>query len=122
MSIGAIPSGGGVEAAIRCARDMVTVAAAGAPGWQIRAGIHIGSVVGGIVGRTKFTFDLWGDTVNVAARLSGLGGGCTLHLSREAFARVADQRTVRPIGKVALKGKGEVEVYCHVLAPSIQGN
>ncbi|ACA16031.1 adenylate/guanylate cyclase [Methylobacterium sp. 4-46] len=111
-----------VEAAIRCASDMVAVAAAGAPGWRLRAGIHIGSVVGGIVGRTKFTFDLWGDTVNVAARLSGLGGGCTLHLSREAFARLADQRAVRPIGNVMLKGKGEIEVYCRVLTSSDEGN
>ncbi|QGY01543.1 adenylate/guanylate cyclase domain-containing response regulator [Methylobacterium mesophilicum SR1.6/6] len=108
-----------VEAAIRCASDMVGVAAAGAPGWRIRAGIHIGSVVGGIVGRTKYTFDLWGDTVNVAARLSGLGDGCTLHLSREAFARLAEPRSVKPIGQVALRGKGEIDVYCYPLAGQV---
>jgi len=105
-----------VSAAIRCAADMVAIAAAGEPGWRIRGGIHIGPVVGGIVGRTKFTFDLWGDTVNVAARLAGLGDGCALHLSREAFDRLADPRDVRPIGAVTLKGKGAVDVYCHALA------
>jgi adenylate cyclase len=106
-----------VAAAIRCAADMVAVAASGEPGWRIRAGIHIGPVVGGIVGRTKFTFDLWGDTVNVAARLAGLGDGCALHLSEEAFARLSDRQAVRPIGRVELKGKGSVEVYCHALVP-----
>mgnify|MGYP005991060263 FL=1 len=105
-----------VSAAIRCAADMVAIAAAGEPGWRIRGGIHIGPVVGGIVGRTKFTFDLWGDTVNVAARLAGLGDGCAQHLSREAFDRLADPRDVRPIGAVTLKGKGAVDVYCHALA------
>ena len=104
-----------VEGAIGCAADMVAIAATGAPGWRIRAGINIGPVVGGIVGRTKFTFDLWGDTVNVAARLSGLGDGCTLHLSEDAYARLADPRRATPIGQVMLKGKGDVAVYCHAL-------
>ncbi|AWN41281.1 adenylate/guanylate cyclase domain-containing protein [Methylobacterium durans] len=101
-----------VTAAVRCARDMVAIAGDGSAGWRIRAGIHIGSVVGGIVGRTKFTFDLWGDTVNVAARLCALGDGCAVHLSKEASARVHDASPIRPVGKVFLKGKGECEIYC----------
>jgi class 3 adenylate cyclase len=104
-----------VTAAVRCARDMVAIAGDGPTGWRIRAGIHIGSVVGGIVGRSKFTFDLWGDTVNVAARLCALGDGCAVHLSEEASTRVRDGGAIRPVGKVALKGKGECEVYCCTL-------
>ena len=104
-----------VTAAVRCARDMVAIAGDGPTGWRIRAGIHIGSVVGGIVGRSKFTFDLWGDTVNVAARLCALGDGCAVHLSEEASTRVQDGGAIRPVGKVALKGKGECEVYCCAL-------
>lgn len=101
-----------VTAAIRCAQDMVSIAGDGSTGWRIRAGIHIGAVVGGIVGRSKFTFDLWGDTVNVAARLCSLGDGCSVHLSEEASARVHDGSAIHHIGKVSLKGKGEIEVYC----------
>ena len=52
-----------VMAALLCACDMAAVARTGAKQWQIRAGIHIGPVVSGVVGRTKFSFDLWGDIV-----------------------------------------------------------
>jgi class 3 adenylate cyclase/CheY-like chemotaxis protein len=100
-----------VMAAVRCARDMASVAYAGSSGWRIRAGIHIGPVVGGVVGRTKFSFDLWGDTVNVAARLSALGSEGAIHLSADAFERVRDRCIVLAVGRFPLKGKGEVEVY-----------
>ncbi|MCJ2077104.1 response regulator [Methylobacterium sp. E-016] len=112
-----------VTAAVDCVRDMVPLARDGSTPWRIRAGIHVGPVVGGVVGQTKFTFDLWGDTVNVAARLCALGDGCAVHLSGEAAARVRDGSAIHPIGKVFLKGKGEHEVHCcafaqgHVPAP-----
>jgi len=55
-------------------RDDGSRAARRNPGnWQLRIGIHIGPVVAGVIGHTKFNFDLWGDTVNVAARLSQFG-------------------------------------------------
>jgi class 3 adenylate cyclase len=100
-----------VMAAIRCCRDMADAAHSEANGWRIRAGIHIGPVVGGVVGRTKFSFDLWGDTVNVAARLSAIGDDGAVHLSADAFERVRGRLTVRTVGRVPLKGKGELEVY-----------
>jgi class 3 adenylate cyclase len=100
-----------VMAAIRCCSDMADAARSGANGWRIRAGIHIGPVVGGVVGRTKFSFDLWGDTVNVAARLSSIGDEDTVHLSADAFQRVRGRCTVRAAGQVSVKGKGEIEVY-----------
>jgi class 3 adenylate cyclase len=66
-------------------------------------------------GADQIRFDLWGDTVNVAARLSGLGDAWTLHLTREAFACLSDLRSVTPIGRVMLEGNGEVEVCCRAL-------
>jgi class 3 adenylate cyclase len=68
-------------------------------------------VVAGVVGRTKFNFDLWGDTVNVAARLSAIGEEDAVHLSADAFERVRGRCTVRTVGRILLKGKGEIEVY-----------
>jgi adenylate cyclase len=100
-----------VMAAVRCACDMASAAHADSSGWRIRAGIHIGPVVGGVVGRTKFSYDLWGDTVNVAARLSALGSEVAIYLSADAFARVRDRCRVRAVGPVPLKGKGELVVY-----------
>ena len=107
-----LPHADPVTASVQCARDMVSIAGEGSDGWRIRAGIHVGPVVGGIVGRSKFTFDLWGDTVNVAARLCALGDGCAVHLSEEASTRVHDGSAIHPVGQVFLKGKGEREVYC----------
>jgi class 3 adenylate cyclase len=100
-----------VMAAIHCCHDMADAAHGHANGWRIRAGIHIGPVVAGIVGRTKFSFDLWGDTVNVAARLSAIGEEDAVQLSADAFERVRDRCTVRGVRRILLKGKGEIEVY-----------
>jgi adenylate cyclase len=100
-----------VMAAIRCCHDMAEAAHGQANGWRIRAGIHIGPVVAGIVGRTKFSFDLWGDTVNVAARLSAIGEEDAIQLSADAFERVRGRCTVRAVERILLKGKGEIEVY-----------
>jgi adenylate cyclase len=86
-------------------------AARGTPaGWQVRSGIHIGPVVAGVVGSRKFSFDLWGDTVNLAQRLSSLGSEPAIHLSATAWARVADRAEGSPLGAVDVKGKGNVDV------------
>ncbi|MGH6906187.1 MAG: adenylate/guanylate cyclase domain-containing protein, partial [Geminicoccaceae bacterium] len=66
---------------VRCAFAMAEAATANPASCQIRIGIHVGPVVAGVVGGSKFTFDVWGDTVNVAARLSDLGETGAVHLS-----------------------------------------
>jgi adenylate cyclase len=100
-----------VMAAVRCSRDMIDAARGAPSGWRLRAGIHIGPVVAGVVGRTKFSFDLWGDTVNVAARLSALKGEDVVYLSAAAFEQVRDRCQFLSVGAERLKGKGDVEVY-----------
>jgi adenylate cyclase len=106
-----------VMAAVRCSRDMATATHASPSGWRVRAGIHIGPVVAGVVGRTKFSFDLWGDTVNVAARLSALATQDAVYLSMDAYARVRGRCPALAVGPVGLKGKGEVEVWrCEALS------
>jgi adenylate cyclase len=105
------PNADPVMATVRCSHDMMAAASAGPSGWQIRAGIHVGPVVGGVVGRTKFSFDLWGDTVNVAARLSTFGVPDATYLSANAFERVRGRCPVQAVGPVPLKGKGHLEVY-----------
>ena len=74
-----------VMAGVRFAFEMVEAARRNPAGWQIRLGIHVGSVVAGVIGRSKFSFDLWGDTVNTAARLSDLGAEGAVYLSGAAW-------------------------------------
>ena len=105
------PHGEPVLAAARCAFAMIEAAARMPAGWQVRVGIHVGPVVAGVVGRRKYTFDLWGDTVNVAARLVTFGEPGLVHLSGAARARLPDRCRVEAQGPVLIKGKGEVDVY-----------
>ena len=68
-------------------------------------------MVAGVIGRSKFNFDLWGDTVNVAARLSQFGSEGAVYLTRDAWQRVGVRCPGDSLGSVPLKGKGEIEVY-----------
>jgi adenylate cyclase len=100
-----------VMACLRVAFATAEAARATPGAWRMRVGIHLGSVVAGVVGSKKFTFDLWGDTVNLAQRLSSLGPEPAIHLSARAWQQVASRAQGRPLGPVALKGRGEVEVF-----------
>jgi class 3 adenylate cyclase len=100
-----------VMACVRAGRDLLE-AARGLPcPWEVRVGIHTGPVMVGMVGGTKLRFDIWGDTVNVAARLAGLGEQAGIFLSPSAHARAAGRLQATPTGPVLLKGKGETTVW-----------
>jgi class 3 adenylate cyclase len=105
------PSGDPVMAALEGAFAMQQAARDHPAGWQLQIGIHIGPVVAGIVGHTKFSFDLWGDTVNVAARLSTLGATGAIHLSDPAWQRLENRAHGQPLGHVPIKGKGQLQVF-----------
>lgn len=100
-----------VMAGLRCAFALIEAAGRGPAGWALRCGLHVGPVVAGVVGRSKFSFDLWGDTVNVAARLATVGTTGCVHLSEFAGRRVADRCHLEPLGLMALRGKGEMPVF-----------
>jgi CheY-like chemotaxis protein len=105
-----VPHEDPVMAAVRLGFDLMVAAHSNPAHWDLRVAIHSGAVVAGIVGRSKFSFDVWGDTVNTAAHLAGFGGAA-IHLSDAAWAKVADRCRGRCLGPVAVKGKGAVEVY-----------
>jgi class 3 adenylate cyclase len=76
--------------------------------WRMRLGLHTGPVVAGVIGAHKFAFDLWGDTVNVAARAESAGRPGGVCMSAEVFAPLADRYAAEALGEVELKGKGPV--------------
>jgi len=96
--------------AVKCGLDMVTATAAMDTGWQVRVGIHAGSVVGGIVGEDKYQFDVWGNTVNTASRMTTVGDPGKVMMTYESWLEVQDECEGRSVGRVEIKGLGQVEV------------
>jgi adenylate cyclase len=73
---------------------------------RMRVGIASGPVVAGVIGRRKFSYDLWGDTVNLASRLASHGEPEQILVSEAVAERIADQFLLSPARIVDLKGKG----------------
>jgi adenylate cyclase len=80
-------------------------------GLAMRVGIHSGPAAGGVIGRSKFAFDLWGDTVNVASRLEAQGVPGRVHVSAATWALVSDRFDGEVRGPIQLRGVGPVESY-----------
>ena len=80
---------------------------------MIRIGIHTGPVVAGIVGVKKFSYDIWGDTVNTASRMESSGEAGRVNISEATYQQVKDRTglSFTSRGKVQAKGKGEMEMY-----------
>lgn len=85
--------------------------AAGETYFEARLGIHTGPVVAGIVGVKKFAYDIWGDTVNTASRMESNGEVGKVNISGSTFDIVKDEFDCVYRGKVAAKGKGEIDMY-----------
>jgi class 3 adenylate cyclase len=77
----------------------------------LRVGLCSGPLVVGVIGRTRYAFDCWGDTVNTAARLDSTGEPDRLHASRETAEGLDAAYPVRPRGRIPVKGKGELETF-----------
>jgi class 3 adenylate cyclase/CheY-like chemotaxis protein len=83
----------------------------GVPAWELRIGIHTGPVVAGVVGRKKFAYDIWGETVNTAARMENLGEVNCVNISELTHEYVKDYFDCDFLGKVDAKNVGEMNMY-----------
>ncbi|WP_017304599.1 adenylate/guanylate cyclase domain-containing protein [Spirulina subsalsa] len=79
--------------------------------FQIRVGINTGVVVAGVIGTQKFMYDLWGDTVNVAARMESHGEPGKIQVTEATYERLKGKYELEERGMIALKGRGEMLTY-----------
>jgi len=78
---------------------------------SMRMGIHTGTVAAGVLGKKKFSYDLWGDVVNIASRFESSSAPDRVHVSETVRLRLADDFAFEDSGTVELKGKGTVRSY-----------
>jgi class 3 adenylate cyclase len=77
----------------------------------LRIGIHQGSVIAGVIGKHKFSYDLWGDTVNTASRMESHGEAGKIHCTYEVYELLKDQFAFEERGEIDVKGKGMMRTW-----------
>ena len=109
-----------VRTAIAMRGAIARIAAETGEALALRIGLHSGPVVAGVIGRRKFIYDMWGDTVNTASRMESHGVPGAVHCS-EATARMLEgEFVVQPQGEVEIKGKGRMQTF--LLAGAVEGS
>ena len=78
---------------------------------QIRLGINTGNLVAGVIGKSKFIYDIWGDTVNVASRMESTGEPMRIHVTETTYLQTQDQFAYSEGIEVEVKGKGKMKTY-----------
>ena len=100
-----------IGSAVRCGLEMTSTLIDAQLNWEVRIGVHAGPVVAGVVGQERYQFDIWGDTVNVAARLVGMSAPGSVAVTKEIFEQVASAFDGELLGELNVKGKGAISVF-----------
>src|SRR5713101_1438706 len=117
MGVAGVPTGRADHA--RCAASLALEMLAfvrarqgdGALSLDFRIGLNSGPVIGGVIGRDKFVFDIWGDAVNLASRMESTGVPGRIQVGPATYALQKDEFVFEARGSVPIKGKGEVETW-----------
>lgn len=83
----------------------------GEPIWDVRVGIHTGELIAGVVGKKKFAYDVWGDTVNIASRMESNSEPSRVNVSKATMEEVKEFFEFEERGKIEAKNRGELEMY-----------
>lgn len=83
----------------------------GTPIWAIRIGIHTGSAIAGVIGKNKFAYDVWGETVNMASRMETSGEAGRINISEATYNYIKDYFSCVVRGKIHAKNFGDVNMY-----------
>lgn len=78
---------------------------------QMRFGLHTGPVMAGVLGKRKFSYDLWGDTVNTASRMESTSEPGMIQVSQQVYDRLKDRYELEARGTIPVKGKSELAIY-----------
>ena len=96
---------------VKCALEMVKSTPNLSAQWQVRIGVHVGPVVAGVVGRKKFLFGLWGDTINTTARAQSHADIGAVNVTKAAWEKISDICKGESLGSITVKGKGPMEMF-----------
>ena len=117
MAVGGVPVANGPTAprVVRLGLDMLDAAAdimaQQGNALQLRIGVHEGPAVAGVIGRRKFLYDLWGDTVNTASRVEAYGVPGRVQVTESVVGQLGEEFELEERGNIDMKGKGLTSVY-----------
>jgi class 3 adenylate cyclase len=95
---------------VRCGMAMIKAARGLPPYWEVRVGVHVGPVIAGVVGRRKYQYDVWGDTVNLAARMEAAAEPGSICVTASTWKLLQGHCQGLLLGRLEIKGKGELEL------------